>query len=1383
VGSTQRKTKRRLGSLIAILALALCVLGSGASAASAATSSMGPISKVFSTSAHLTGNVENPVASTFWRFDYSTNGVDWTLGEGAAAGGPTTSAEEVKGDLSGLKPATEYFVRLAVYDEGTGELTFSPEPNPSFTTTGAVTAKPKVLATEDASALTYTTAKVEGEVERPTGEDPALDATCNFEYITEAAFGVQRSEVQELQITATAGTFTLGFEGQKTTPLAFDAGAATLQGALEALSSVSTGGVSVSGGPGAAAPYKVTFTGPLGNTNVPQLETDGSKLTGIGHALNATTLTDGRAAGFEGATQVACNHNPVTAADPPEVEATLTGLANNTTYHLRLTASNPAGSDSKEAADTFTTQTVTPPLVTIEAAGNVTAAGAHFEGEVIPGEVDPAFNSACHFEYITDADYAARSAQQKLVAQASGGGTFKLGFQGMQTPSLSYNASAEAVQDALQALPGIGAGNVSVAGGPGDNTGSSPYLITFTGALSNTNVPKIDVDGALLSQPASAVVSIVTTGHPEGFEGAQALDCSVNPVQGTGSTAVSAEATGLGANTTYHLRLRAKNAGGDATAVAPNFTTAALPPEAQARPVGNLSSTSALLGGSVDANGSSTVYWIEYADNPAFTGALASPASKDAAAGSGQNPVNVSRSVSGLKPDTDYYFRVVAESAVETVTSNVETFHTHISEIVPGTCPNESLRAENNSLELADCRAYELVSPDLNHASLSSGPSGYSLPSGDTMMYYAVDAPKHANLGSVFNFIAASRDPSTGWAGASLTPPVHGPTAAYFANIPFFVSSDLKSVLTTADQSPDGAPIPPGLHLFVVNANGAYQRISKFGNPFVDFIEGYFGWDTTIAFYDFKTVMLKPAVAQLKGDPSPGSSMYVWRNGELHLLGILPDGTPAPFGSNLPTTVRDVGPAGSTLLPPVSADGTQALFNAYGYEPLFLRSNNTDTVDVTESQRTVEVDPHPIGDRLKTIGVTEDGSQVLFISPVELTNDAYTGRSGGVQTDAGSDLYSYHTATGELTDLTVDTNPADEATGAGVLGVIAATKDASYIYFTATGNLAPGATQGHPALYLWHDGEISFIANTAAVGGGNAITSDAKTIAFSSTARLTGYDNTDPVTGEPHQEVYLAGLGRGLECASCRPDGSPPTGDSVISGGSPYVPGGFTGRSVSDDGTRVFFQSTDTILPGTTPGLTHVFEFSGGQISPISPLAATSDATFLDAGASGRDVFFATHDTLVPNPNGGDGAIYDARVGGGFPQPVTTPRCGSESCRAQGTQGAPSPPIASATFEARGPGIQAPKKLSANGSRVAFRVTVPAKGQLTVTGNSLQKFKLAVPAKGSASVKLALTASAKRTLQRKGKFQTKATLVFRDSSGQSSRATVALTFKPSGKRK
>ena len=45
---------------------------------------------------------------------------------------------------------------------------------------------------------------------------------------------------------------------------------------------------------------------------------------------------------------------------------------------------------------------------------------------------------------------------------------------------LRYNAEAGEVQEGLEKI--YGTGDVRVTGGPGDETGSKPYVVTFTGA-------------------------------------------------------------------------------------------------------------------------------------------------------------------------------------------------------------------------------------------------------------------------------------------------------------------------------------------------------------------------------------------------------------------------------------------------------------------------------------------------------------------------------------------------------------------------------------------------------------------------------------------------------------------------------------------------------------------------------------------------------------------------------------------------------------------------------------------------------------------------------------------------------------------------------------
>lgn len=103
------------------------------------------------------------------------------------------------------------------------------------------------------------------------------------------------NEVQSVAITGapTGGTFTLSFGGQTTAPIAYNSAAAAVQTALRALSSIGATGVTVSGGPGPGAAYVVTFGGPLGGRNVPQMTASGSFTGGTSPQINVTTTTPG----------------------------------------------------------------------------------------------------------------------------------------------------------------------------------------------------------------------------------------------------------------------------------------------------------------------------------------------------------------------------------------------------------------------------------------------------------------------------------------------------------------------------------------------------------------------------------------------------------------------------------------------------------------------------------------------------------------------------------------------------------------------------------------------------------------------------------------------------------------------------------------------------------------------------------------------------------------------------------------------------------------------------------------------------------------------------------------------------------------------------------
>lgn len=89
--------------------------------------------------------------------------------------------------------------------------------------------------------------------------------------------GAAANEVQTLTITATGGTYTLTFNGQTTTAIAWNATAAAVQTALEALSNVAAGDIVVTT---AGANRVLTFGGDYAAQDVPLVVVDAAAATG-----------------------------------------------------------------------------------------------------------------------------------------------------------------------------------------------------------------------------------------------------------------------------------------------------------------------------------------------------------------------------------------------------------------------------------------------------------------------------------------------------------------------------------------------------------------------------------------------------------------------------------------------------------------------------------------------------------------------------------------------------------------------------------------------------------------------------------------------------------------------------------------------------------------------------------------------------------------------------------------------------------------------------------------------------------------------------------------------------------------------------------------------
>ncbi len=812
-------------------------------------------------------------------------------------------------------------------------------------------------------------------------------------------------------------------------------------------------------------------------------------------------------------------------------------------------------------------------------------------------------------------------------------------------------------------------------------------------------------------------------------------------------------------NLTYQLRLKATNSAGTTVSPIETFKTAPIDPTAQTLAAGPVSQTTATLAGRVDPANAAVTYQFEWGveegpGDETYENVAPVPAQQLGVADHVFHVV--STPIAGLSPNVTYHYRLVVvdtETGVE-VRGADRTFITSGAAPGPTPCSNQASRV-GPSAGLPDCRAYEWVTPDLNNAfaeiEIDFGTT--ALADGSAIAYRIPDAPDKAEGSYVYTWALSHRGPN-GWETESRAPKAIAPLEVFWPAISSAVfSADYSENFTLSTNPLAGEALEPGvLNLYVRKADGSYLRISPRGEPIDGGLQGggFYG-DAVRASTDFKHVFFQMLNKQLPIDPVEIGNQYEWFNGETKLVTYLPATTPggeeplAPEGGEMPT-----GPMQS-----YSDDGHEVLFVANGLPGLYLRANATKTTEVSASQKAVP-DPNPTA-RVTPVGMTKDGSRIFFTSSNELTDDANTGETAAAPNDKGADLYVYDVAAEELTDLTVDEEAADAETGAGVQRVVAATPDGSFIYFVATGKLAAGGLSGKPNLYVLHDGEIHFITSGDAVKDRVYLTPNGEHLAFESSQILTGYDNAG------HREIFVYDFNGALHCVSCRSGGEPPTGNAKMSGG----------RTITDDGSRVFFESDDPLLPQATNRTVNVYEYEAGQLHLMNPGDASAPTHLLDASANGNDVFVATHQEFVLG-TGSPFSIYDARVNAEVTQPIP-PQCSGENCLGAPTS-APNPPGAGTA------GFRAPLKITGPGSAAVkgtttkLRISVPGAGQVTVSGNGIVGKTVKATGPGMVDVTAALNKSAKKTRAKKGKFKTKARVVFKSSSGETAVVEVPITY-------
>lgn len=134
--------------------------------------------------------------------------------------------------------------------------------------------------------------------EQKTFDVTFLESNANvlglfYRVATPTPAGTAANEVQTVTISGspTGGSFTLVFDDVATTDIAYNASAATVQAALQALSTIGSGNATVSGSAG--GPYTVTFTAALGNQSVAQLNATSDLTGGTSPTVTVATTTPG----------------------------------------------------------------------------------------------------------------------------------------------------------------------------------------------------------------------------------------------------------------------------------------------------------------------------------------------------------------------------------------------------------------------------------------------------------------------------------------------------------------------------------------------------------------------------------------------------------------------------------------------------------------------------------------------------------------------------------------------------------------------------------------------------------------------------------------------------------------------------------------------------------------------------------------------------------------------------------------------------------------------------------------------------------------------------------------------------------------------------------
>jgi hypothetical protein len=598
---------------------------------------------------------------------------------------------------------------------------------------------------------------------------------------------------------------------------------------------------------------------------------------------------------------------------------------------------------------------------------------------------------------------------------------------------------------------------------------------------------------------------------------------------------------------------------------------------------------------------------------------------------------------------------------------------------------------------LPDCRAYEQVSPVEKNTVDASGEANKveASPAGEAVTFFAVAPfPQSVGSGQSPTYLSA-HSPGEGWSTLGLEALVSTGSVESVVGLTGDLSRAIVEVYSLQATSCEPTVVVCGgfdeSNIYVRdNATGVFQFIASVGSDEVGFADATPGG----------SVILFETGAKLTSEAKPGvNNLYEWNEAKppaerISLAGVLPGGAVPKQGSY-------AGPGGGATFRvaplankwhyytqhTVSDDGSRIFFSDAETGDVYMREPQAKpavTIPISKGEAFWRA-------------ATPDGSYVFY--------------------SEGEELFRFNVdrfMKSEEPEATALAEAREQlTTGAeGVLGVLGISEqDASYVYFAALGKLADNvnangetALPGAHNIYEWHEGVLTFIARPEVeanwrgwtdqadeaqgpAGGQQAarVSFDGRYLLFDSVAKLSGYNNNG------FSELYLYDAGRPLSsrnpvCVSCNPAQTPATANVHLTDqnvnlvAAPNSRNAFVTHNLSSDGRRVFFETTEPLLPGDANLQDDVYQWeadgagscegeaqNGGCLSLISTGQSTQRSYFGDASANGDDIFFFTRQSLVSQDQDNNVDLYDARVEGGIPgqnPPVAPAECAQEAaCR------------------------------------------------------------------------------------------------------------------------